>query len=89
MNYKPKFMDEKALAEMEELLAGEHKEALTAFAFECGNAGVEGYRLGCVKRGLMVAGGTLLIAGAVKLGKKIVDKCKKSNESKKYIDVDQ
>ena len=87
MNYKPKFMDENMIAEVDELI-GDHQDAMTAFALDCGNAALEGYKRGCVKRGLMVAGGTLLIAGTIKFGKKIVDKLKKSNESKKYIKVD-
>lgn len=91
MDYKVKFMDEKAIAEMDELLAGEHKEALTAFAFECGNAGMEGYKQGCVQRSLIAVGGGLLIFGAVKIGKKIIDKHKqkKSIKTVKYIKVNK
>lgn len=91
MSYKIKFMDENMITEVDELLDGEHKEALTAFAFECGNAGVEGYKQGCVENGLMLAGGTLLIAGAVYVGKKIVDKYKKKKlkKTKKCIKVDK
>jgi hypothetical protein len=82
-----KFMDEKTIAEMNELLSGEHKEALTAFAFECGNAGVCGYKQGCVERGLIAAGSGLLIFGAVKIGKKIINKCKqkKLNKTKNVL----
>ena len=89
MNYKPKFMDETMIAELDPIVA-EHKDAMTAFAFDCGNAALEGYKQACVKRGLIAAGGTLLIFGAVKLGKKFVDKCKenKLNKTKKYIKVD-
>lgn len=89
MGYNVKFMDEKSLAEMEELLSGEHKEALTAFAFECGNAGVEGYKQACLGRGLVAAGGALLIFGAVKVGKKLINKHKGKtpNKSIKYIKV--
>ena len=90
MSYKIKFMDEKMIAEVDEII-GDHKDAMTAFAFECGNAALEGYKQGCVKRGLIAAGGTLLIIGGVKVGKKIVNKRKKKklNKPKKYIKVDK
>ena len=86
MNYKLKYMDENMVAEVDKLI-GDHKDVMTAFAFECGNAALEGYKQACVKRGLIAAGGGLLIFGAVKIGKKIVDKCKEKKESNKYIDV--
>ena len=91
MEYKCRFMDDAMKTEMDELLAGGHEKAITAFAFECGNAAVCAYKQACVKRGLIAAGGGLLIFGAVKVGKKIVDKCKqkKSNKPKKCIEVDK
>lgn len=88
MDYQCRFMDDAIKAEMDELLAGGHEKAITTFAFECGNAAVCAYKQACVKRGLAAVGGGLLIFGAVKLGKKIIDKCKEKKESKKYIDVD-
>ena len=90
MNYKLKYMDEKMVAEVDELI-GDHKDAMTAFAFECGNAALEGYKQKCAKRTLLAAGGGLLIFGAIKVGEKIVDVCKKKklNKTKKYIKVDE
>ena len=83
MSYTLKYMDENMVTELDELI-GDHKDAMTAFAFECGNAALEGYKQGCVKRTL-IAGGGLLIYGAFKVGEKIVDKCKKKklNKTKK------
>lgn len=90
MDYKFRFMDDNMKTEVDELLQGEHQKTITAFAFECGNAAVEGYKQACAKRGLIAVGCGLLTFGAVKVGKKIVDNCKKKklNESKKYIKVD-
>jgi hypothetical protein len=83
-------MDENMVTEVDELI-GDHKDAMTAFAFECGNAALEGYKQGCAKRTLIAAGGGLLIYGAFKVGEKIVNKCKKKklNKTKKYIKVDK
>lgn len=75
MGYKLKYMDENMVAEVDKLI-GDHKDAMTAFAFECGNAALEGYKQGCIKRALLGAGGGLLVFGAFKLGEKIVNKCK-------------
>ena len=90
MKYKLKYMDETMVAEVDKLI-GDHEDAMKAFAFECGNAALEGYKQGCVERGLIAVGGGLLIFGAVKLGKKFVDKCKQKNlnKSKKYIKIDK
>ena len=89
MSYKPVFMDDAMMTEVNELLEGEHGKAITAFGFECGNAAVCGYKQGCVNATLLGAGGVLLLAGAVWGGKKIVDKCKqkKLDKTKKYIKI--
>lgn len=87
MSYECKFMDDAMKTEIDELLSGGHEKAITAFAFECGHAAVSAYKQACVKRGLIAFGGGLLIVGAVNVGKKIINKCKKQNESKKYIEV--
>lgn len=84
---KYEFMDEKMITEVDELLQGEHEKAITAFGLECGRAALEGYKGSCVLSTLLGAGGVLLIFGAVKVGKKIVDKCKAKNKSEKYIEV--
>lgn len=90
MSYKCKFMDDNMITEVNELLEGEHGKAITAFGLDCGMAAVEGYKQGCGNAFLLGAGGTLLIFGAVNVGKKIIDKCKKKklNETKKYVEVD-
>ena len=90
MSYECKFMDEKMITEVDELLQGEHGKAITAFGLDCGMAAVEGYKQGRISSTLLGAGGVLLIIGAVKVGKKVIDKCKnkKLDESKKYIEVD-
>lgn len=90
MSYKHKFMDEKMITEVDELLQGDHGSAIAAFGLECANAAVSGYKHGCGNAFLLGAGGTLLIFGAVNVGKKIIDKCKKKklNETKKYVEVD-
>lgn len=87
MSYKCKFMDDAMIAEMDELLQGEHKNTLVAFGLDCGCAALEGYKEGCVSSALLGAGGVLLIFGAVGVGKKIVDKCKqkKLNEPKNIL----
>lgn len=90
MSRKYEFMDEQMIVEVDELLQGEHGKAITAFGLECGWAALEGYKKGGVYSLLLGAGGTLLIIGGVKVGKKIINKCKnkKLNEPKKYIEVD-
>ena len=87
MSYKYKFMDEAMKTEMDELLQGDHGSTIAAFGLECANAAVSGYKHGCMERGLIAAGGGLLIFGAVSVGKKIVDKCKekKLDESKNIL----
>ena len=91
MSYKYKFMDEQMITEVDNLLQGEHGSSIAAFGLECGNAAVCGYKQACVQSTLLGAGGTLLIFGAVKIGKKIIDKSKKKklNEPKKCIKVDK
>ena len=84
MGYEYRFMDDAMKTEIDELLASGHEKAITAFAFECGNAAVCAYKQACVKHGLIAAGGGLLIFGAVKVGKKIINKCKNHNKSKKH-----
>ena len=90
MSYKCKFMDDNMITEVNELLEGEHGKAITAFGLDCGMAAVEGYKQGRISSTLLGAGGVLLIFGAVNVGKKIIDKCKKKklNETKKYVEVD-
>ena len=82
MSYKYKFMDEQTIAEVDELLQGEHGSAIAAFGLECGNAAVDGCKNSCVGTTLLTAGGTLLIFGAVGVGKKIINKCKKKKLNK-------
>ena len=88
MSRKYEFMDEKMIAEVDELLQGEHGKAIIAFGLECGWAALEGYKKGCVQSTLLGAGSVLLIFGAVQVGKKVIPKFKRSNESKKYIKMD-
>ena len=90
MSYQLKFMDDAIKTEVDELLQGEHGSAIAAFGWECGNAAVCGYKQACVKSTLLTGAGALLIFGAVNVGKKIVDKCKKKklNKTKKYVEVD-
>ena len=59
--YKFKYMDEAMINEVQELWDNGHAKALSAYGYECANAGVTGYEKGC-------AAGSLLIAGAVGLG---------------------
>lgn len=87
MSYEMRFMDDAMKTEIDELLQGEHGKAITAFAFECGNTAVCGYKQACVRNTLLGVGGGLLIFGAVQVGKKIIPKFKRQYESKKYIEV--
>jgi hypothetical protein len=80
-------MDDDMIAEVDELLQGEHGKAITAFGLDCGMAALEGYKKGCVQSTLLGAGSVLLIFGAVKVGKKIIPKFKRQYESKKYVEV--
>ena len=79
MNYQYKYMNEGMKTEVGELLKGDHGETLTAFGKECGNAAVEGFKngfvKGCVKASLLGVAGLTLVAGAIKIGSKIVEKC--------------
>lgn len=78
MAYKYKFMDEANLKEIEELLAGEHGTALTAWSYECAEAGIYGYidgRRKCLITGSLIgAVGAAVAAGGFWVAKKLVKK---------------
>lgn len=47
-NYKYKYMNEDMIKELNELWDNGHAEALAAYALECAEAGIEGYKKGYV-----------------------------------------
>jgi hypothetical protein len=74
MGYNYKFMDEAKLKEIEEILAGEHGEALVAWSLECHKAAIDGYRNGLMKGSLIAAGGAVVAAGGYWIAKKVAKK---------------
>lgn len=74
MSYNYKFMDEKHLEEIKEILNGEKGTALVAWSLECGKAAVDGYRNGLIKSSLIAAAGAGLAAGGFWVARKIVKK---------------
>jgi hypothetical protein len=74
MKYNYTFMDEAKLKEIEEILAGEKGTALVAWSLECAKAGIDGYRNGLIKGGLIAAAGAGLAAGGYWVAQKIAKK---------------
>jgi hypothetical protein len=85
MAYNYEFMDEAKLKEIEELLAGEKGNALVAWSLECAKAGIDGYRHGLMRNGLIAAGGAVVAAGGYWIAKKVAKKHveKRLEEAKK------
>ena len=73
--YQYKHLDDAMKEEVKELLAGEHGEALKAWAQECGCAAVEGCRDGIVKGSVFVLIGFGVALSMFKTGRGIVEKC--------------
>lgn len=74
MGYNYKFMDEAKLKEIEELLAGEKGNALVAWSLECAKAGIDGYRNGLIKGGLIAAAGAVAAASGYWIAKRVAKK---------------
>ena len=74
--YDFKFMDEKQIETMNELLKGEHKDTLVAWGFECGNAAVAGFKAGIAENALLVGLGVGIAAVAFVIGTKLGKKPK-------------
>ena len=96
-NRKYVYLTDEMVTEMDELLQGEHANAIKAFVLECVYTAIEGYQEGLiegftesVKRGriknsLLIVAGCGVIAGGYYLGKKAI---KKVNERRQeYIRV--
>lgn len=75
-----RYMNEKSLDEMEELLKSEHGTTLTLWSAECANIGAQSYRAALIKRVLACAVGVGAFVGVRRLRKKLIHKCKKESE---------
>lgn len=71
-NYKYQYMNENTIAEIETLMVGEHKDAVWAFGAECMNY----YKVMCDRQATVAAVVGVLAAGAVIVGKKVIQKHK-------------
>lgn len=83
MAYKMKYMDEAAIKEIDKLMDDGHEKAITAFAFECGNAGMEGYRIGILKSVAKGAIAAVVVVGGIEIGTRIVRKVRAKKLAKK------
>lgn len=69
-----KFVDSKMAEELNELLDGEHREAIKALVMESANAG---YKKGILTSLIIVTLGSVIGTTATRLGRKIIDKYQK------------
>ena len=83
--YNYKYMDYETELEIAKLMHEGHTNAILAFGLESANAWKEGYFRGLRRSTNITAACVVAIAGAVYLGKKMIDK----RREKRYIKFDE
>lgn len=73
-DWKFKYMNSLQIAEVDKLINEGHGDALLAYGLECGNAGVKGYKRGCVLSVLLGIGLGAACYAVKKIGNEIIQR---------------